>query len=169
MGRLAKVLARWFLCAPLGILSGCLGQRCCCDSAAVIARTGERMNHQVMYSAAAIEPALAAGATLTEEQAVLLALWFNPNFRELLAELRITHADLIQAGLLPNPEFAFFWHVVDKPYKFLFDYPLEALWLRPFRVKVARLENERACEKLVQSGLDLMRDVRQAYVDVNLA
>jgi cobalt-zinc-cadmium efflux system outer membrane protein len=43
------------------------------------------------------------------------------------------------------------------------------LWLRPVRIASARFENERTCEQLVQSGLDLMRDVRQAYADLVLA
>lgn len=35
------------------------------------------------------------------------------------------------------------------------EFPIEVLWLRPFRIASARFENERVCERLVQSGLDL--------------
>src|SRR4051812_46122961 len=56
-----------------------------------------------------------------------------------------------------------------KPYKYLFDFPIEALWLRPIRVRSAAREADRAAERLTQAGLDLMRDVRQAHADVVLA
>src|SRR5204862_1880180 len=41
--------------------------------------------------------------------------------------------------------------------------------LRPVRVKAAAGDADRASKRLAQAGLDLMRDVRQAYADVVLA
>jgi cobalt-zinc-cadmium efflux system outer membrane protein len=76
---------------------------------------------------------------------------------------------LIQAGLLPNPEFVYFFGVTDKPFKYALELPIEAIWLRPIRVKSAAREANRTTERLTQAGLDLMRDVRQAYADVVLA
>lgn len=108
-------------------------------------------------------------STLTEDEAVLIALWNNAQFQELLVELGIAHADLVQAGLLPNPEVIYFFHVADKPYKFAFEFPLEALWIRPIRIRSAQCDAERVADRLTQAGLDLIRDVRQAYADVILA
>ncbi|MFO0864163.1 MAG: TolC family protein [Gemmataceae bacterium] len=106
---------------------------------------------------------------LTEDEAVAIALWNNAAFQELLADLGIARGDLIQAGLLPNPEFVYFWPVHDRSFKYLFDFPIEALWLRPIRIRSAKQEADRVAERLTQAGLDLMRDVRQAYADVVLA
>lgn len=106
---------------------------------------------------------------LTEDEAIVIAMWHNAAFQELLADLGIARGDLIQAGLLPNPEFVYFWAMMDKPFKYLFDFPIEALWLRPIRVRAARRDADRAAARLSQAGLDLIRDVRQAYADVVLA
>ncbi|MBC7815311.1 MAG: TolC family protein [Planctomycetaceae bacterium] len=106
---------------------------------------------------------------LTEEEAVVLALWNNGAFQEVLVECGLAQADLVQAGLLPNPEAIYFFPMDDKPFKYAFEFPLEALWLRPIRVAAAEREVARVTERLTQSGLDLIRDVRQAYADLLLA
>lgn len=106
---------------------------------------------------------------LTEEEAVLVALWNNAAFQEALTELGVARGDLIQAGLLPNPEAVYFFQVPDKPFKYALDLPLEALWLRPIRVAAAERESERVAARLTQLGLDLIRDVRQSYADALLA
>lgn len=106
---------------------------------------------------------------LTEEEAVVLALWNNGAFQEVLVECGLAHADLVQAGLLPNPEVVYFFPVDDKPFKYAFELPLEALWFRPIRVAAAEREVARVNERLTQSGLDLIRDVRQACADLRLA
>jgi len=116
-----------------------------------------------------VPPELARGEPIGEERAVLIALWNNALFRELLVELDLTRADLVQAGLLPNPEFVYFWAEPNKPFKYLIDFPIEALWLRPIRIKATAAENERACAKLTQTALDLIRDARQSYADLQLA
>jgi cobalt-zinc-cadmium efflux system outer membrane protein len=106
---------------------------------------------------------------LTEDEAVLIALWNNAAFQELLADLDIARGDLVQAGLLPNPELAYFFPVSNKPFKYAIDFPLESLWLRPIKIAAAQREEMRVCERLAQAALDLIRDVRQAYTDVLLA
>jgi cobalt-zinc-cadmium efflux system outer membrane protein len=110
-----------------------------------------------------------AGGPLAEDQAVLLALWNNAAFHEALVELDVTRADLVQAGLLTNPEFFYSFPVSGRDFRYLFDVPIEALWLRPVRLKVAAAENARACERVTQLALDLIRDTRLAYTDLRLA
>lgn len=112
---------------------------------------------------------LEQGEPLAEEQAVVLALWNNAAFHELLVELDLTRADLVQAGLLPNPEFVYYWPADNKPFKYLIDFPIESIWLRPIRLKATAAENERAAARLTQLALDLIRDTRQAYADLQLA
>lgn len=106
---------------------------------------------------------------LTEEEAVILALWNNAALLELLTDLGLAQGDLVQAGLLPNPEIVYFFPVTDKPYKYALEFPLEALWLRPIRVAAAEREVERVTQRLTQAGIDLIRDTRQAYADAVLA
>jgi len=106
---------------------------------------------------------------LTEDEAIAIALWNNAAFQELLADLGIARGDLIQAGLLPNPEFVYLFGVTDKPFKYLLEFPIDAIWLRPIRVKSTAREADRTADRLSQAGLDLIRDVRQAYADVLLA
>ncbi|MFO0911904.1 MAG: TolC family protein [Pirellulales bacterium] len=106
---------------------------------------------------------------LTEEEAILIAIWNNALFQETLVDLDLAASDLVQAGLLPNPEIIYFFPVTDKPFKYAIEFPLEALWLRPIRVAATQRESDRACQRLTQAGLDLIRDTRQAYADVLVA
>ncbi len=106
---------------------------------------------------------------LSEGEAVTLALWNNAAFQETLADLGLSRADLVQAGMLPNPTLSMLFPVGAKPFELTAKYPLEAFWLRPRRVAAAKLDYERTAQRLVQSGLDLIRDVRVAFVDLGLA
>jgi cobalt-zinc-cadmium efflux system outer membrane protein len=144
------------------------------DRAQVSQAVGSRFGQTVATRAprpdnVIVPESLAAGAPLSEEQAVVLALWNNALFHENLVELDLTKADLVQAGLLPNPEFVYYWPAPDKPFKYLIDFPIESLWLRPLRIKAAAAENERAAARLTQLALDLIRDTRQGYADLQLA
>jgi len=159
-----------FVCA---LLSGCHLMPRACDRGAVSARVDQRTGFTLSAPCAPGEVVLPNGASLddglTEEEAVFIALWNNAAFQEQLADLGIAHGDLIQAGLLPNPELIYFWPVNDKPFKYAFEFPLEAFWLRPIRIRAAARESARVCDRLTQLALDLIRDVRQAYADVLLA
>ncbi|MGD9762373.1 MAG: TolC family protein [Candidatus Binatia bacterium] len=116
-----------------------------------------------------LPPAVSLAHGLSQDDAVAIALWNNAALRATLADLGLSRADLIQAGMLPNPTFSMFVPVGPKPLETTFRYPLEVLWLRPYRVAAARADYESTAEHLVQSALDLIRDVRVAYSDVALA
>jgi len=132
-------------------------------------RFGQAVSDAKSPGQVCLPPGVSLDTPLTEDAAIAVALYNNPAFQELLVDLGLAHADLIQAGLLPNPEFVYFFGVTDKPFKYLFDFPIESLWLRPIRVKAAARDADRAGERLTQAGLDLIRDVRVAYADVVLA
>lgn len=142
------------------------------DRAAVSGHLARRVGHTIPTRTTGqltLPPGAALDDGLTEDEAVAIALWNNAAFQELLVDLGIARSDLIQAGLLPNPEFVYYWPAPDKPFKYLFDLPIEAIWLRPIRLKSAAREADRAADRLTQAGLDLMRDTRQAYADAVLA
>jgi outer membrane protein, heavy metal efflux system len=155
------------------LLVGCQTAPVAPDTTSVSSELTQRVGHSVANPCAPGQFILPPGASLddglTEDEAVAIALWNNAAFQELLADLGLARGDLIQAGLLPNPEFVYIFGVTDKPFKYLFEFPIEALWLRPIRVKAAANEADRTAQRLTQAGLDLMRDVRQAYADVVLA
>ncbi|MFO0844604.1 MAG: TolC family protein [Gemmataceae bacterium] len=167
------VVAAFALAAAPWLLAGCHAVPHAPDCSTVSGHLTQRVGHTVACRAGPAVVTLPPGACfedgITEDEAVAIALWNNAAFQELLVDLGIARGDLIQAGLLPNPEFVYFWPMSEKPYKYLFDFPIEALWLRPIRVRTAAREADRAAERLTQAGLDLMRDVRQAYADVALA
>lgn len=144
-----------------------------CDRAGVSQKVAERFGQPVGAGPRAdrviVPDGIEHGRPLAEDQAVLLALWNNAAFHEALVELDLTRADLVQAGLLTNPEVFYSWPVPDRAFRYLFDLPIEAIWLRPIRLKNAAAENARACERVTQLALDLIRDTRVAYTDLRLA
>src|SRR5262245_49959839 len=106
---------------------------------------------------------------LTEDEAGAIGLWNNPGYQELLADLNITRADLIQAHQLTNPQLTTMIPVGVKQWELALLVPVDVLVLRPKRVLAAQLESERVAERLVQDGLNVVRDVRLAYVELRLA
>jgi outer membrane protein, heavy metal efflux system len=163
----------WVVLTVVVGIAGCQATPLAPDRATVATHLAQRVGHTLPGQTVSGQIALPPGASfedgITEDEAVAVALWNNAAFQELLVDLGIARGDLIQAGLLPNPEFVYFFGVTDKPFKYLFDFPIEAIWLRPIRVNSAAREADRTADRLAQAGLDLMRDVRQAYADVVLA
>ncbi len=106
---------------------------------------------------------------LSEEEAIAVGLWNNPAYQELLADLQIAEADIIEAAQLQNPQVITMFPVGPKQWEFALQVPLDVLWLRPIRVSAADLEANRVAERLVQDGLNVVRDVRFAYIDWQLA
>ena len=157
------------LLALVGCQTASIGPDRSVVSSDLSTRVGQTLPRQTTPGEITLPPGASLDDGITEDEAVSIALWNNAAFQELLVDLGLARSDLIQAGLLPNPEFVYFIGVSDKPFKYLFDFPIEALWLRPMRVRSAEKEADRTAERLAQAGLDLMRDVRQAYSDVLLA
>ncbi len=173
MSRLEARAAAGIAMLALFAISGCQTAPPATDRATVAAhlthRIGQTLPGQTVRWQIALPPGASLDDGITDDEAVAIALWNNAAFQELLVDLGLARGDLIQAGLLPNPEFVYFFGVTDKPFKYLFEFPIESIWLRPIRVQSAVKEAERTAARLAQAGLDLMRDVRQAYADVVLA
>ena len=157
----------------LAALAGCVHLPPAQDRASISQRLEQRMGQPIgphaLLDKFVVPPGVDLGRKLSEDEVVLLALWNNPLFQETLLDLQLTRADLVQAGLLPNPEVLYFFSAPEKAYRYVADFPIEALWLRPIRIRNAHWENARAAERLTQAALDLIRDARQAYADVLLA
>lgn len=106
---------------------------------------------------------------LTEEEAVVVGLWNNPAYQELLADLDISLADIVQAAQLQNPQVMTMLPIGVKQWEFALMVPLDLIWARPVRISAAELEASRVAERLAQDGLNVVRDIRVAYIDWQLA
>lgn len=159
--------------AALLLATGCAERACFCGRESVFGDVTERFGYRTELVESNGRLLLPNGASLedglTEEEAVVIALWNNSLFQETLVELDLAASDLVQAGLLPNPEVVYFFSGSDKPFKYAIDLPLEALWLRPIRLAAAERESQRTGQRLSQTALNLIRDTRQAYADILIA
>jgi outer membrane protein, heavy metal efflux system len=131
-------------------------------------RTGHGLNPG-SPSMFAVPPGVSIGDGLSEDEAVALALWNNAAFQLDLTSLGFARADLVEAGLLRNPMLTLLLPWGPKQLEFSASLPLEVFWQRPRRIAAATVELERVAESLVQTGLNLVRDVRIGYADSALA
>ena len=106
---------------------------------------------------------------ITADEAVALAFWNNAAFHELLAQLGISRAQLFSAGLIPDPQFAMFFPVGPKQLEFTGYQAVDAIWLRPIRVRVAKRDLCELAQQMIQNGLNLARDTRIAHANLILA
>ena len=116
-----------------------------------------------------LPPGVTSTATLTSRDAVAIALWNNTALQADLANLDVSHADLVEAALFKNPSLSILLPVGAKPFESLLAWPIEELWQRKQRVKAARLNVDAVATGLVQNGLQLIRDVKIAHADLWLA
>ncbi len=106
---------------------------------------------------------------VTADEAVAVALWNNSAFNATLTQLGMARGDLIQAGLLRNPQFQMFLPGGTKQLEWALFLPVDAFLLRETRLDISEREVCRIAEQLVQNGLDVVRDVRVAHADLIFA
>jgi len=116
-----------------------------------------------------LPPGVSLSDQLSRDDAVAIALWNNAALEANLAAVGIAQADLLDAGLLKNPNFQNLIPVGGKPFEFLLNWPIEDLWQRKKRVLAARQNLDAVATGLVQNGLNLVRDVKTAHADLWLA
>lgn len=105
---------------------------------------------------------------LTPEAVIQIAFLKNPKVQSIFEELGIAHADLVQAGLLSNPDFSL---EVRYPQKKAFVTNIEYLvtatfldiFMIPLRTRLAAAEFEQAKRRVSHEILDLAFEVRQIY------
>lgn len=116
-----------------------------------------------------LPPGISLAAPLSEDDAVAVALWNNAALQAELSQLGVARADLLEAGLLRNPNLSLLLPVGAKPFELLLGLPVEALWQRPRRVAAMRIDVDAVAEGLVQHGLNLARDARVAQIELAAA
>ena len=106
---------------------------------------------------------------VTENEAIALALWNNAAYQETLSQLGISQAQLFEAGLLRDPQLIMLFPLGPKQLEFTVFQFVDALWLRPIRLRAAEMGLSGVAKQIVQNGLDVIRDVRLAHADLLFA
>ncbi len=106
---------------------------------------------------------------LAQDEAAAIALWNNARFHAALASLGLARADLIEAGLLKNPILSLLFPRGPKQLEFTATWSIDALWQRPKRIADAKLNAEAVASELVSSGVNLVADVRLAFLEALVA
>ena len=132
-------------------------------------RTGHPLDTAAPAGSLRLPPGVSLDRPLSDGEAVAIALWNNAMFQQLLSELGITQADIIAAGQLTNPTLLVLFPLGPKQLEFTARFPSEVLWLRKRRVAAAEAQAQEVAERMVQGGLDLVRDVQLACADLRMA
>jgi cobalt-zinc-cadmium efflux system outer membrane protein len=142
------------------------------DRAFLATELEQRAGEAVPAAPSGLEPALPPQVSLadgvTEAEAVAIALWNNSEFHATLAELGLARADLLEAGLLPNPVLSLVFPGNTTAREGTLSMPVQLLQRRT-RMRIAELDAERVANDLLQTGLSLVRDVRVAHAELGLA
>lgn len=108
---------------------------------------------------------------LSPEAAIQIALLKNPKVQSIFEELGIAHADLVEAGLLSNPDFSLEARYPSKKnlvtnIEYLVTATFLDIFLIPLRIKLAKAEFEQAKRRVTNEILDLAFEVRQTYYEL---
>jgi cobalt-zinc-cadmium efflux system outer membrane protein len=106
---------------------------------------------------------------ISTDEAVAVALWRSPILQAELTNLDSSLADFDEARRPANPRLSLLAPIDPRQLALLLAWPIEAIWQAPFRAQAANRELERVAESLVQTVLNIERDVRLAHADVHLA
>jgi cobalt-zinc-cadmium efflux system outer membrane protein len=130
-------------------------------------KTGERPAWLTAWDTAA--PAWDGRSVLTREEAVTTALRNNRMLRTDLEMIGEADADLLQAGLFMNPMLNFMIMFPDGGGRSMLranglpTVPLQDLWMRPARLKVARDQLQQAVLRVADRAVATVADVGKVY------
>lgn len=137
------------------------------EPAAIDAALRDRIGHGIPLGDDddLLPPGVDPSDGLTAEEAIATALWRNPELQVDLADLGVARAAMAESGLLQNPLFSLLFPLGPKQLEFTATLPVDSLLRRPRRIAAATAECDRLAGALVHHGLDLVRDVRFAWID----
>src|SRR5262245_29459776 len=96
----------------------------------VEARTGHKINTATKEVNWALPEGVSLDDGLTEDEAVAIALWNNPDLQSEMSALGLARADLIEAGQLRNPSLTMIFPFSSRILESVANWPFEALWQR---------------------------------------
>lgn len=129
-------------------------------------RFGSGLTRPLTCGQTVIPPGVVLDDGLTQAEATKIALWNNAAYQELLADLGISRAQLLDAGLITDPEFVIFFPLGPKQLEFAIFETVNSIWLRELRVRVASMDLAQVSQSMVQNGLQTIRDARVAHANL---
>ena len=113
------------------LFAGCqtaeLQQRRAIVSGDIASRFAADLSTEMEAGATQLPPGVATEDGLTEDEAVAVALWNNAAYQELLADLGLSSAQLLDAGLIADPQFSIFFPLGPKQLEFTTFQAVDAL------------------------------------------
>lgn len=106
---------------------------------------------------------------LTEEEAVSIALWNNPQLQADLANIAISQADVINAGVISNPLIRYLAPSGGLNVSGYINFAFDFLFQRQKRINAAQTDLQRVAQASLQRTYALVRDVQVAYTDLLLS
>ena len=156
--------------AALLLLAGChtveLQPRRGAVSEDISSRFGAGLSTETEPGTAQVPPDVSMEDGVTADEAISTALWNNAAYQGMLAQLGVTNAQLLNAGLISDPQFMLYFPVGPKVIETFGYQAVDALWLQPIRVRAAELDLDSVSETMVQNGLNVIRDVRRAHAEL---
>ena len=116
-----------------------------------------------------LPPGVVLGDGLSRDEAVAIALWNNPTLRVELTRIDAAQANLSGAKRPTNPSLRLLFPISAASFAGLLTWPIETLATMPGRLALARNDLDATRDQIVQTSLDLTRDVRLAHADWSLA
>jgi cobalt-zinc-cadmium efflux system outer membrane protein len=107
---------------------------------------------------------------LTVEEAITVALLNNRDFQARFADIGVSRAEVVQSGLLSNPEFSLMARFPEgggrSDLEMGFAQQIVDLWQIPVRKKIAQAELEAVILDVARQAVDLAAEVRTAAYEV---
>ena len=104
--------------------------------------------------------------SITLSKAIELGILNNPKLKVARAKLGISDAQILQAGLIPNPSIISDNGFAENTFRVGLEQTIELGNKRSRRVKLARIQKEVVIEELVTTMLDVRSNVRTSYIQV---
>jgi cobalt-zinc-cadmium efflux system outer membrane protein len=131
--------------------------------------TGFTIQKESTPGLTAIPPQVNSADGITEEEAVSIALWNNAQLQADLANIAITQADVIDAGVISNPLLRYLAPSGGLQVSGYINFAFDFLFQRQKRIAAAEAEALRVAQVSVQRAYTLIRDVQVAYTDFLLS
>lgn len=104
--------------------------------------------------------------SITLSKAIELGILNNPTLKIARAKLGISDAQILQAGLIPNPSIISDNGFAEDTFRVGIEQTIELGNKRSKRVKLARIQKEVVVQELVATTLDVRANVRTSYIQV---